>query len=148
MREVEDSQDSQLVTCQTEELVLTIRSVSQKDSGFYWCGVKDGSRYVESITSRLIVVGEFWPNERNAHYQVQKHIRVSFTQTGVINGVASMFISMYRARPRDIFCLLDRHSRRSNHAFISTAIFIVEDQKEPWIAMLFRVPKLYKQRTS
>lgn len=56
MREVEDSQDSQLVTCQTEELVLTIKSVSQKDSGFYWCGVKDGSRYVESITSRLIVV--------------------------------------------------------------------------------------------
>ncbi|CAI9600943.1 unnamed protein product [Staurois parvus] len=53
---VEDTQDSQLATCQTEELVLTIKSASQKDSGFYWCGVKDGSRYVESITSRLIVV--------------------------------------------------------------------------------------------
>ncbi|XP_077312490.1 polymeric immunoglobulin receptor-like [Lithobates pipiens] len=56
LSDVEDTQDSQLVTCQTEELVLTIRSVSLKDSGFYWCGVKDGSRYVESITSRLIVV--------------------------------------------------------------------------------------------
>ncbi|XP_040183009.1 polymeric immunoglobulin receptor-like [Rana temporaria] len=56
LRDVEDTQESQLVTCQTEELVLTLRSVSEKDSGYYWCGVKDGGRYGESITSRLIVV--------------------------------------------------------------------------------------------
>ncbi|KAM5132255.1 polymeric immunoglobulin receptor-like [Mantella aurantiaca] len=55
MGNVEDTQNSALVDCKTEDLVLTIKSVSQAHSGFYWCGVKYGSRYGDSVAARLIV---------------------------------------------------------------------------------------------
>nr|DBA15724.1 TPA: hypothetical protein GDO54_003196 [Pyxicephalus adspersus] len=60
---VEDTQDTRLISCQTEKFLLNIKSVSLNDSGFYWCGVKHETRYDQTITVRLIVEGELCSKE-------------------------------------------------------------------------------------
>ncbi|XP_063811247.1 polymeric immunoglobulin receptor-like [Pseudophryne corroboree] len=51
----DDDQNGLSITCETHHLVRTIDSVSQKDSGWYWCGVKKSDRYGETIAVQLIV---------------------------------------------------------------------------------------------
>ncbi|XP_069800539.1 polymeric immunoglobulin receptor isoform X2 [Dendropsophus ebraccatus] len=43
------------VSCETQQLILTIQSATQKDSGWYWCGVKLSGRYGETIAVQLKV---------------------------------------------------------------------------------------------
>ncbi|XP_068097880.1 polymeric immunoglobulin receptor-like [Hyperolius riggenbachi] len=52
---VEDSQNGLSMSCDTQEITLTIKSASVKDSGIYWCGVKNGARYGETIATKLVV---------------------------------------------------------------------------------------------
>ncbi|XP_073523028.1 polymeric immunoglobulin receptor-like [Phyllobates terribilis] len=52
---VNDDENSLSVSCETRELVLTIETISQKDSGWYWCGVKKDGKYGNTIAVRVIV---------------------------------------------------------------------------------------------
>ncbi|XP_075706787.1 polymeric immunoglobulin receptor-like [Rhinoderma darwinii] len=51
----DDDDNGLSVSCETQELVLTIESISQKDNGWYWCGVKKSGRYGETIAVQVIV---------------------------------------------------------------------------------------------
>lgn len=51
----DDDENGLSVSCETQELVLTIESISQKDNGWYWCGVKKSGRYGETIAVQVIV---------------------------------------------------------------------------------------------
>ncbi|XP_073443365.1 polymeric immunoglobulin receptor-like isoform X2 [Dendrobates tinctorius] len=52
---VDDDERGLSVSCETRELVLTIETISQKDSGWYWCGVKKDGKYGKTIAVRVIV---------------------------------------------------------------------------------------------
>ncbi|XP_077151289.1 polymeric immunoglobulin receptor-like [Ranitomeya variabilis] len=52
---VNDDERGLSVSCETRELVLTIETISQKDSGWYWCGVKKDGKFGNTIAVRVIV---------------------------------------------------------------------------------------------
>ncbi|XP_044144302.1 polymeric immunoglobulin receptor-like [Bufo gargarizans] len=56
--EIDGGEDGLSVSCENQELVLTIQSISEKDSGWYWCGVQKSGRYGETIAVQVHVIAE------------------------------------------------------------------------------------------
>ncbi|KAM4047523.1 polymeric immunoglobulin receptor-like [Anomaloglossus baeobatrachus] len=52
---VNDADNGLSVSCETQKLILTIETISQKDSGWYWCGVKKDGKYGNTIAVQVIV---------------------------------------------------------------------------------------------
>ncbi|XP_056413963.1 polymeric immunoglobulin receptor-like [Hyla sarda] len=51
----DDNDNGLSVSCETQQLILTIQSASLKDNGWYWCGVKKSGRYGETLAVKVTV---------------------------------------------------------------------------------------------
>ncbi|XP_053561279.1 polymeric immunoglobulin receptor-like [Bombina bombina] len=85
------------VSCETRELVLNFSAVTQKDEGWYWCGVKKDGKYGETLPVHLII-GEA---EKDVYLQADGY----FQQDNVLVHKARITMRWFLEHDND-FCLL------------------------------------------